>query len=219
MKILAIPDTHAPFAHPRALDFLAALRKGFRPDAVVHLGDLGDQHGWSRHGRLPDAPGQGDEDSATVEWCRAIYRLFPHVLACEGNHDTRLAAACSRAGIPSRLHRTIPEVYGSPPGWDWAESHTVDGIVFEHGEGYSGADAAVKAAINNGANTVIGHIHSVAGVRYSCFRSRCIFGASAGCLVDPRAVGLSYARKCVRKPVLGCLLIENRVPRFVPLEV
>jgi predicted phosphodiesterase/5-methylcytosine-specific restriction endonuclease McrA len=167
VRILTISDTHAPYQHPGALDFLADLKRKHKPELVVCLGDLGDQHGWSRHERLPDALGQADEHDATLAFCRALYKIFPRALACVGNHDTRLAKRCVRAGIPSRLHRTVREVYDSPQEWVWADNHLADGIAFMHGEGYSSKDAALKAAKDNRMSTCIGHIHSAAGVQYT----------------------------------------------------
>jgi hypothetical protein len=218
MNVLVIPDLHAPFAHPASLDFLADLRRTHKPASVVCIGDLGDQHGWSRHDRLPDAPGQADEDAATLAFCRSLYKLSPKVLACVGNHDARLARRCVRAGIPSRLHRTVAEIYGSPPGWVWADRHTLDGVAFQHGDGYSGRDGALKAAINNRRNTVIGHIHSAAGTFYAAGAYDTVWGLAVGCLVDCESLGMAYARASAARPVLGAGLILDGVPLFIPLR-
>jgi metallophosphoesterase superfamily enzyme len=217
-RILILPDLHAPFHHPGALDILADLRRVHKPDSVVCIGDLGDQHGWSRHDRSPDAPGQADEDLATLSFCRSLYKVFPKASACVGNHDARLARACSRAGIPSRLHRTVAEVYDSPPGWQWSDSHVIDGVAFIHGEGYSGKDGALKAAKDNRVNTVIGHIHSAAGVQYSAGPFSTIWGLAVGCLVDSASIGMAYARSCAAKPVLGAGLIVDGIPMFIPMR-
>jgi predicted phosphodiesterase len=219
VRILTISDTHAPYQHPGALDFLADLKRKHKPELVVCLGDLGDQHGWSRHERLPDALGQADEHDATLAFCRALYKIFPRALACVGNHDTRLAKRCVRAGIPSRLHRTVREVYDSPQEWVWADNHLADGIAFMHGEGYSSKDAALKAAKDNRMSTCIGHIHSAAGVQYTAGAFSTIWGMSAGCLVDPTSYGLAYAKTNAAKPVLGTGLILDGIPMFVPLRV
>src|SRR5215469_8367160 len=90
--VLDIGDTHSPFAHPDALDFLADLKHEWKPDVAVHVGDLGDQYGWSRHGRQdPDSPGQGREWDEAIAWNKQLYKIFPNIRACIGNHDKRLA--------------------------------------------------------------------------------------------------------------------------------
>jgi predicted phosphodiesterase len=217
MKILVIPDTHAPFAHADALDFLRDQRRQLRPDAVVHIGDLGDQLGWCRHGRAPDAPGQADEDRATLAWVGRLTRLFPRVRVCVGNHDLRLTRAAQRAGIPSRLHSSLAAIYSTPRGWRWADRWVIDGVCYQHGDGYSGADCAMKAAKNNRCNTAIGHVHSAAGVRYHANGVDVIWGMSVGCLIDSDAFGLAYAARSAAKPVLGCGMVIDGIPSFIPM--
>lgn len=215
--VLILPDLHAPFAHPRALAWLESVRADWAPDTVICIGDLGDQHGWCTHGTNPASPGPATEDERCLAFCRSLYSLFPVVLACTGNHDTRLARKCAAAGIPPRLHRTIAEVYESPPGWVWADHHIVQGVLYLHGEGYSGKDAALRAALDNGTCTVAGHIHSAAGVQYHASLTQTLWGLSVGCLVDPASPAFAYARAHRRKPVLGCGVVCDGVPLFLPL--
>lgn len=218
MRVLAIGDTHAPYHYPGALDFLADIRRQHRPQVVIHIGDLGDQHGWSRHERLPDSPGQAEEDRLTLGFCRELYKLFPRALACIGNHDVRVAKRCITAGLPSRFHISIPALYESPSTWQWAEAHRVGDVVFQHGDGYGGVFPAMKAAKDNRLSTVIGHIHSAAGVQWSASAWSRIFGANTGCLIDPTSFGMAYARKHAAKPVLGSLIVDGGIPHFIPME-
>jgi predicted phosphodiesterase len=217
MKVLAIGDTHAPYSHPNALDFLADLKRRFKPEVVVHIGDLGDQYGWSRHDPSPDAMSGGDEVEACLAWCKKLYKIFPVVKVCIGNHDDRLAKAAIRARIPSKLHRTLSEVYASPTGWDWQHGHVIDGIAYTHGEGFSGPDAAIRAARILCRSCVIGHTHSVGGVRWATSMMSTIVGCSTGCLVDRDSHGLAYARRYALKPVLGSAVVLDGIPQFIPL--
>lgn len=218
MNVLTISDYHAPFNHPDALDFLADLKRELRPRAVVCLGDLGDQHGWSRHGRHPDAPGQAEEDSAMLKAARGLYKLFPRALACIGNHDKRLAKACARAGVPSRLYRTVAEVYASPEKWKWGEGHMVDGVAYIHGEGFSGQNAALSAASKMRCSVVMGHIHAWAGIQYHCNGLTTVFGCNAGCLIDPASIAMEYAKTSPNKQVIGTAYVADGVPYFRPMR-
>jgi len=218
LRILVIPDTHAPFAHPDALDFLSDLKKEYRPQRVVHIGDLGDGHGWSRHGREPDAPGQGDEDAQTLHWCKQLYKIFPTVSACVGNHDTRLAKQAARNGIPSRLVATIPQLYESPRGWRWKRIHTLDNIHFMHGDGKGGQYPAPNVARELGGSCAIGHHHAVAGVHWIVNPVKAFFGLSVGCLIDESAAGFDYAKASIRRPCQGAGVILDGDPRFIPLR-
>jgi predicted phosphodiesterase len=218
MHVLAIGDTHAPYHNPATFDFLADLKREYKPDVVVHIGDLGDQYGWSRHGdRMPDSPGQSEEDAQTLKFCKQLYKLFPKVRACVGNHDTRLAKAIVRAGVPSRLHATIKQIYLSPRGWKWESAFKLDGVVYTHGEGFSGPNAAIMAARLFASSCVIGHVHSVGGVRYWSSVLSSEFGCSTGCLVDPDGFGMAYAKQFSAKPVLGSAVVIDGVPQFIPL--
>ncbi len=218
MIVLTISDTHAPFAHKDALDFLSDLKRRYKPDRVVHIGDLGDQYGWSRHGdRDPDSPGQAEEYEECLKWCYQLYKLFPKVDACVGNHDERLAKAARRAGIPARLYKSVREIYESPRGWKWQQSYLIDDVAYTHGEGFCGLDCAIKAARFFCRSCVIGHTHSVGGVRWVCSEYARVFGCSTGCLVDPESFGLAYSRKFAAKPVLGSAVIIDGIPQFIPM--
>ena len=43
-SVLVISDLHIPYHHPDAFKFLAALKKKYKPDLVVNIGDEIDQH-------------------------------------------------------------------------------------------------------------------------------------------------------------------------------
>lgn len=218
MIVLAIGDTHAPFVHADALDFLRDLKREYKPDKVVHIGDLGDQYGWKRHeDQDPDALSPKDEDEACLKWCRKLYKIFPDVDACIGNHDERLAKAMKRAGVPSRLCKSIREIYDSPAGWRWQRSYIYDGVAHLHGEGFSGPDAAVKAAQKICRSAAIGHCHTTAGVRWFSTDFSRVFGLSVGCLVDPESFAFAYTKKYAARPVLGSAVVIDGVPQFIPM--
>lgn len=218
MKVLAFSCTHAPFTHPDALDFLRDLKREYRPDTVVCLGDLGDQHGWSRHERQPDALGQADEDRACLAWCKQLYKVFKDVKACIGNHDTRLAKTNIRAGLPSRFHIGIRELYQSPKGWDWQEMHLVDGTYFLHGDACRTGEPALFAARALGGSVAIGHYHQKSGVKWEVSPLAKRFALSVGCLVDETSPGMRYAKVSLQRSAIGAAVIIDRVPRWIPLE-
>jgi predicted phosphodiesterase len=214
-NVLIIPDTHFPFHHPGLFDFLSGVKKEYKPKLVVHIGDMGDQHGWSRHERETAAQGAEQEDCDMIAACRQLYSIFPQAKACIGNHDTRLAKAANRGGIPRRLHLQVDELYESPNGWEWAEDFRIDGVFYTHGEGYSGDYPAAVAARELRTNTVIGHIHSAAAVHYMRSKASMVWGMSVGCLIDEKSPGLMYAKVSRKRPILGCGVIVDGEPFFI----
>lgn len=215
--VLAIGDMHHPFAHPDTLAFLTAAKKKFAPDVVVCLGDEVDQHALSQYDPDPDGYSAGHELLKSLDALKPIYQLFPDVRVCTSNHGVRPFKKAYRAGIPKAYLKSYAQFLEAPAGWIWADRWVVDGVVYEHGEGVSGQLGAIKKATANMRSTVIGHLHSDAGVVYFNNGEREIYGFNAGCLVDAKSYALSYGKHSIRKPILGVGMIENGVPHFFPM--
>lgn len=220
MRVLDIPDLHAPYNHPRAFEFVNRVAKDFKPDVVVCSGDEIDAHAWSRYGSDPDAPSGAEETKLAKEALAPFFKRFPKVLVCESNHGGRAIKAGKRAGLPSAWVRSMHEALGVPAGWTWKRMHEVDGVFYHHGEAYGGENPARKCAADLRRSCVIGHVHSAAGVHWLKSHVDTIFGMSAGCLIDDTAVAFEYCRNTPRRPVLGCATVEDgRIPRFIPMDV
>ncbi len=198
MRVLVISDFHAPFNNPAAADFLSELKREVKPHEVICIGDEYDAHGWSRHDRSPEAPGQADELEEARTQLRALYKLFPVVKVCRSNHGERAIKAAARSGLPSEFLRSAKDVLEAPKGWSWAREWIVDGVMYVHGEGVSGQDGAMKMAQRNRCSTVMGHLHANAGVKYSTGPRDVIWALAVGCLIDPGSLAFEYARHSSR---------------------
>jgi hypothetical protein len=218
MRVLTISDLHAPFHHAHAIDFLARLKKEIKPDAVVCMGDEIDAHGWSRHERHPDAPGQGDELKDAVKVLKQLYKLFPNVHVCRSNHGERHFKAATRCGLPSAFIKQMKEVLEAPDGWKWADHWMLDDVIYQHGEGFSGPNAALAAMRANRCSTVIGHIHSWAGIQYHSNGHNLSWGMNVGCLVDAPSLAMQYAKANPNKQVIATGAVIDGVPAIFPLE-
>lgn len=215
--VLVIPDLQYPFAHRDHLDFLKALVKKYRPDQVVNIGDEVDFHAISEWDHDPDGLSAGDELKAGVRELKTLYALFPNVRVCTSNHTARPFRRAKKYGIPAAFIRDYREFLEAPPGWRWADSWEIDGVRYQHGEGFSGQAGALKAALTNMQSTVIGHIHSHAGIQYSANSKYLIFGFNVGCLIDRHAYAFAYGKMHPNKPILGAGLVINGIPLFVPM--
>jgi len=220
LTVLAIPDLHVPFHHPDAYEFLSTVKQKYKPDVVVNLGDLEDWHSISvNHTADPDGMSPGDELKALRGAVKPYFKLFPKVKMCTSNHGNRPLRAAYEYGLPSELIRSYKEIIQAPKGWEVADAWEVDGVVYEHGEAFSGQQGAIKSANSNMQSTVIGHIHAFAGIQYSANSKHLIFGFNVGCLIDRHKYAFAYGKKIKSKPILGCGLIINQIPTFIPLQL
>jgi hypothetical protein len=217
MRVLVIPDLQCPFEHKDALRFLKAVSKKYKTQQVVCIGDEADFHAISDYDHDPDGMSAGDELKKALKHLGQFYKAFPKVRVCTSNHTARPFRKAFRFGLPSAFLRSYSEFLQAPKGWVWSESFVIDGVRFEHGEGYSGQQGALKAAQANGKSTVIGHIHAHAGIQYSATPEQLYFGMNVGCLINRHAYAFAYGKYSVSKPILGCGVLIDGVPHFVPM--
>lgn len=221
--IFVIADTQEPFCH---VDYLAFCHSVFELNArglpservrVIHVGDEVDQHTLGRWPADPNGRSGGDEVEEAKLRLRDWYAAFPQASVCVSNHSYRVFKKAQLAGIPSQFLKSLGEVYEAPPGWLWADRWIIDNVCFEHGEFVSGPTAALNAATQNRMSTVIGHQHTHAGVVYSASFHDEIWGMNVGCGIDIEAYAFRYGKALRKKPNLGCGIILNGVPYFVPM--
>lgn len=215
--VLVISDLQIPFEHPDALDFVCAVRDHISPDVVVNIGDEVDQMAMSRFDPDPEADGAGPELKLTIKRLQPWYREFPEVSVCESNHTARVYKQAFLAGIPAAYLRTVPEWLEAPEGWRWADAWMIDGVKYEHGDAQGGMYAARNLAVRNRKSTVIGHHHSHGAVFYIANDDETIFGMNAGCLIDMNSIAFRYGKNAAFKPTLGCGVVIQGVPFFVPM--
>lgn len=215
--VLAISDLQFPFQHKDTFKFLEWVNFKYKPTKVVCMGDEVDLHAISNYDPDPDGMSAGDEFEAALGCMRRLYRIFPNAMACTSNHTARGFRKAYAAGIPSRFLKAYKDLLEAPKGWSWADRWEIDGVIYEHGEGFSGRNGAVNCAEKNGAPTVIGHLHSHAGIQYSANEQTLLYGFNTGCLIDRHAYAFRYGKHMRHKPILGVGIITKGVPQFVPL--
>lgn len=214
---LVISDLHCPFQHRDAFDFLDAVKRSYKPDTIVCIGDEADMHAISDYDSDPDGLSAGDELKAARKELKSLFSLFPIALSCISNHTARPFRRAFKAGLPKEFLRSYGDFLEAPKGWDWADKWDVEGISYEHGEGVSGKLGHLKAAEQNMANTVIGHIHAHAGISYSANPKHLIFGMNVGWLGDKDAYAFNYGKTLRTKPVCSTGIVKDGVPILVPM--
>lgn len=222
LNVLCISDLQEPFSHRDALAFVQHVDAVFLSDVastriVVNVGDEVDQH---TLGKWPSSPnGRSGSDELAEAKVRLSYWFdaFPKTYVCTSNHTYRAWKKAHLNGIPREFMKSVSEVYDAPPGWRWADRWKFEDVCFEHGENVSGVTAAVQAAQQNRCSTVIGHQHSNGGVVHVNSITGQIFGLNTGCLIDVEQYAFDYGKTLRRKPTLGCGVIRNGIPYFIPM--
>lgn len=220
LNVLAVPDLHIPFEHPDALAFVLHVDKVWFPGQnriVMLMGDEVDSHAISRHMPDPNGLSPGAELEAARRHLLDWFTAFPVARICSSNHTVRPWKKAYESGIASEFMREVGEVYRAPATWLWADRWVYEGVVFEHGENVSGPLGALNAAVQNQAPTVIGHLHTFGGAVHSDSFASKLWGLNTGCLIDAEAYAFRYAKSLRKKPTLGCGVIKNGSPYFVPM--
>lgn len=216
--VLVIGDTHEPFCHPQYFRFISDMRDKYDPDTIVHIGDVVDQHSASvKYLSDPNGRSTGDEFKLARKRLAKWHDAFPDVRVCIGNHDARHIQAARKVGLNDEYLRDYAEVWNTP-SWTWRDKFFLDGVLYEHGTGTVGKDAAIRRAINQRSSLVMGHTHTFAGVTYHANASDLIFGLNVGCGIDARAYAFEYGTCFTNKPVLGCgLVIDGEEASFIAM--
>ena len=87
-SILIISDTHIPYHHKDLIPFLKDIKKIFKPDRIVHIGDEVDKHAMSFHDSDPDLPSAGDELKQSLPIIKELEALFPKMDLLDSNHGS-----------------------------------------------------------------------------------------------------------------------------------
>jgi len=216
MNVLTISDIHAPFTHPRFFEFICDVYDTYDIDEVVFSGDIVDLHALSFHEHDADGLSAGHEVLAAKRQLKKWVQKFPVAKVCIGNHDARTIRLARKAGLPVRCLRDFADIWDTP-NWNWDWEHIVDGVLYTHGTGTSGVNAARNLAIKRGMSTVIGHLHKDAGCLWHASVTRRIFGLNVGCGIDVHAYAFNYGKDFVDKPMLGCGVTLDGTGLFIPM--
>lgn len=225
--VLVISDLQIPYENKRALEFCRALAKEYRIPAenVVNVGDEIDNFHGSAYPKDPDAPHSiVNEFEIARERIKAWAGAFPKMRVCISNHGIRWLKKAMDAQIPSHLLKTYHDIFKIPASWVYREEWRFHSLKFPfraiHGMGYSGVAGHRNAALDGQISTVIGHLHSHAGISWIQNNGGArMWAANAGCLIDPEAFAFKYEKYNRVKPQLGCIVIvdSGKTPIFHPL--
>ncbi len=218
--ILIVPDQHFPFNHIDIFLFLKEVKRVFRPDKVVNLGDEIDAHSMSMHEHNPNLPSPHDEMEMAITRLRHLYKIFPEMDVMESNHGSLVYRRAAKNGLPKRVIKPYREMLEAPKGWHWhqdLELTASDGekILICHGL----AADALKNSKNKSRRFVQGHHHSRFEIQYWANSEKLFWGVTSGCLVDYKALAFDYGKLMLNKPILGVTVIKHGYPILIPMII
>lgn len=217
-SVLVISDLHIPYHHQDAFDFLKALKKKYKPDLVVNIGDELDHHAISMHEHNPDLMSAGDELKHSKEYIRELEKIFPEMTLVHSNHSSLVYRRALKYGLPKDYLKSYNEFLGVGNGWKWVDDYTItlsDGsrCFFTHG---ISADV-LKVAAQYGMNTVQGHFHTKFSIGYFSNPDALIWGMQVGCLINQKSMAFDYAKNFKSRFIVGCGMIIDGQPKLMPM--
>jgi hypothetical protein len=215
-RVLIIPDLHMPFMVPNFIDFLCRVRDKYKLTRVFGIGDAFDHHAVSFWDNAPGADDALNEYHKAVGQAGALVSEFPNILWTVGNHDDRHLKLGARAGIPDIYMRDINDIFEMPDTWIWHKSYILNGtVLIEHGSS-SGRNATFDRALVTSKNVIQGHTHSYGGVQYINDGFNVRWALNVGCGMDNDSYAALYAEHHKFKPTLGCGILIEDIPHFIP---
>jgi hypothetical protein len=217
-KILCVSDTHFPYHHPDTFRFLEKLKKTYKPDTVIHIGDEMDWHSINvSHVINPDLPSPADELLAGQSLCKQLEKIFPKMTLLESNHGSMVLRRAMAKGMSKWFIKDYNEILDVGSGWRWTERHMLETskgrIVFAH----QFCKDIAKACRETSMSCVQGHFHTVSEVKYVGNDFHLNWGMTLGCLIDKKSLAMAYMKVNLAKPILSCGVITHGVPYLVPM--
>ena len=216
-RILVISDMHLPYQHKDAIKFLAEIKKEFKPDRVINIGDLLDFHAISMHTHDPDLASAGHELTMARKYVKELESIYPQVTEVDSNHSSLVYRRAIKYGMSREFLREYGEFLGTKK-WKWVDDLTLtmsngQRCFFTHGRS---ADV-LKGSQTMGMSAVQGHYHTKFVVSYWANPDNLFFAMNVGCLINQKSLSMNYAKNFRTRFILGCGIILDGIPRLLPM--
>ena len=192
-RILVISDLHIPYHHKDSFGFLREIKKEYKPDFVVNIGDLLDFHAISMHSHDPDLYSAGHELDKSKEYIKQLEDIFPQMVEVESNHSSLVYRRALKFGMSKQFLKDYGEFLGTKK-WKWVDDLTLtmsngQRCFFTHGRS---ADV-LKVSQTMGMSAVQGHYHT------------------------KKSQSFAYAKNFKTRFILGSAMIVDGYPKLLPM--
>lgn len=220
-NVLVIGDLHLPFAHPNYLKFVLETKEKFKCNKIVFIGDVVDNYAHSRFSKDPDTASAEVEYEQFMHGIRKWYEAFPEATWILGNHDKRPFNKAKEIGLGRIFTQSVNTIYDCPKGWKITPSIEIDGVLYTHGVSSGGQTGWQDYSRKLGKSVVIGHIHSVGGVRYHQNPDgKQLFTLAAASGIHDDTYAFAYGKDSAVKSMLGCGIVRGGTKAyFEPMDL
>ena len=221
-KVLILADLHLPFTIEGYLKFAKKQYRKYKCTQVVIIGDEIDFHAISDWESEYDAYSPLQENVEAQKALKPYVKAFPKAKVVWANHTHgRLIKKVQKLGFSFEESVAIYKKKFGVESWDYKHEHTIDGVLYLHGSGSSSnltSIPAMKIALNKRMPVVSGHLHSIAGVRYSNNGYDTIWGMNVGSALDDKAYAARYGKDTLMKSVPGIGIVTDGIEaQFIPM--
>jgi len=218
-RILVISDMHLPYQHKDAIKFLAEIKKEFKPDRVINIGDLLDFHAISMHTHDPDLASAGHELTMARKYVRELESIYPQVTEVDSNHSSLVYRRAIKYGMSREFLKDYGDFLGTKK-WNWVDDLTItmsngQRCFFTHGRS---ADV-LKVSQTMGMSAVQGHYHTKFLISYWANPDNLFFSMNVGCMINQKSMAFHYAKNFKTRFILGCGIILDGIPRLLPMVI
>lgn len=222
LRVLAIPDTHAPWASDRVINKIYKTLEQIRFDVVIQLGDLLDMYAYSKFARSHDHCTPKEEIEMGFEWSRNFWKNIhlrhPHArkIQLKGNHEDRLMKRAferwpEAASIISRAEHSLFQFPNVETIHDSRDGLMIEDVLYIHGFLTKPGDHA-KYFLQN---VVHGHTHR-ASTMFMNIGGRKLWELDCGFAADKTQAPLIYGPTKTMIWMEGFGVIDAVGPRFIP---
>lgn len=216
-RILVISDMHIPYHHKDSFAFLKEIKKEYKPDFIVNIGDLLDFHAISMHSHNPDLPSAGDELKLAKQYIKELEVMFPDMIEVESNHSSMVYRRALKYGMSKEFLKSYGDFLGTKK-WQWVDDLTLEmsnkqKCFFTHGR----STDILKVSQTMGMSAVQGHYHTKFLIQWWANPDNLYFAMNVGCLINQKSMAFGYAKNFKTRFIVGCGIIIDGIPRLLPM--
>jgi hypothetical protein len=207
-----------PYQHKDMLRFLKEIKKKYKPDFVLNMGDEADKHAMSFHASDSELYSAGDELLKTIEYIRGLYKVFPYMTLLESNHGSMCIRKAKVNGIPLKYLKSYNDIYDVPDTWKWAPELVLklsngQKVYACHGKIKDSAKLSQQMSMN----VIQGHYHESFKIEYWSNPGGLYWGMNVGCLIDNSSMAFAYNKIFPKRPIIGTGIIIDGQPKLLPM--